>query len=530
MAPKSPDPDVSEVRKLFEDLGFTFCKEYLTIYENKKPYGEIDLIFTDPELDLLFLISVTVQKKDFSNKIREFFTKWQDDNHIKKVRDELRLSSRYKCIKLFFHTKISSPQTSYTPSKENNEFLFGKDEYQYFIHTAKWIGKWAKNDLLDFLQISLPSRLKGDIDAIKYVLQGTNAYLYLERADKLLKYCCISRRRDGKLGYQRALNPNRIAAIAKKIQKNSIMAFPNSILISCVEGFAFKDGSKGACSGEHVKIVTPDRPCACYVVDGQHRLLSFSQLTPEAQEEHFIPVVALADVNRPKEIQTFIEINSHQKKIDINLLYLLKADFDWNLKDNPREYYEKKTVEIIKRLNQNTLKNRIYIPNALHDAKRKGKITLATLAQALIKNNFTGKSSIFSSDEKQYDAISKIFQFMRIHLPNHASEPHHFFLNNKGLRVLFRLMQCYYKNHKNKKFFKSCEDFIIDLKAIIDDTFVTELENFYGEGGAARAVKEICERLRTKDKHAYPQFTDDLRLVKLPRIKSASRIKNIIPR
>lgn len=517
IAPKESDPDVPRVRQLFEDMGFVFVRESYVLKGEKGDKGEIDLIFKDPELEVLLFIEVTVQQKKYSDKIFKFFTKWKNEANVKSVIRELELSKKYRVVRLFVHTVKDKPETSYDVSPEGNEYLFGRQEYGYFKRSVETIGKWAKNDFLNFLSISLPKKCIAEIPAIKYKLRDTNAYLYLDRVNRLLKYCYISRRRDGDLGYQRSLSRSRITALAKKIKKNSILAFPNSILISCSNGFRFSgSGGVEAPEGAHIKINIPDQFCACRVVDGQHRLLGFSRLSESEQEDHLMPVIALEDIDKKDEIEAFIEINSHQKKIDVNLLYLLKADFQWDVSINPKEYYERQAVEMVKRLNKGTLKEMVYIPDALTDAKRKGKITLATLASTFIRNNFVGKNCLFKETEGTtcaYTEICKVFELTRKHLPSFAQKPSHFFLSNKGLRILFRIMQCYYRNLLKENISKDCDAFIYDLKMVINKEFIEELEKFYGDGGAGRAVREIVASLKAKDSQNYSKFTEDLRLV-----------------
>ncbi len=214
-------------------------------------------------------------------------------------------------------------------------------------------------------------------------------------------------------------------------------------------------------------------------------------------------------------MKTFIDINSTQKKIDRNLILVLEADFGWDKAINKKEYFEKVAVSVIKKLNENSsLRNKIYIPEAL--AKRKGKITLATLVSAILGNNFIGgRKHIFQEndeDEKTpFEEIKNIFSLLRKHIPNYSTDVGSFFLSNKGLRILFRIIQIYERNKLKLNIDFNRESLIDDLRGIFNDELVKKLEDYYGEGGAAKAVIEIFSLLKKEKRRKYRNFKTNLK-------------------
>jgi DGQHR domain-containing protein len=267
----------------------------------------------------------------------------------------------------------------------------------------------------------------------------------------------------------------------------------------------------------HVKINLPSYFSSCRVIDGQHRLLGFARVDEIFQEQHFIPVVAIENIDQHKEMRTFIEINSGQKKIDRNLILVLQADFDWDPNQNPKEYVEKQAVLVVKHLNEDKgspLQKKVFIPEAL--AKKKGRITLNTLVSAILGNNFIGgKYSLYQQDQNDidtpYQKLREVFILARKTLPKYASDINGFLLTNKGLRILFRLLQIYERNVSEKNIQMEIEKFFEDLKHVINDKFVERLQDFYGEGGVNKAVQEIQRVLKKYKKIIYEDFESDLR-------------------
>ena len=97
------------------------------------------------------------------------------------------------------------------------------------------------------------------------------------------------------------------------INRPDSLTFPNSILISTprlTEQIIPKENCP-----KITKINFPTSYTSCKIIDGQHRLLGFSKIPPELQQDHSLPVIAIPDLGENMEIKTFIAINTNQKRM-----------------------------------------------------------------------------------------------------------------------------------------------------------------------------------------------------------------------
>jgi len=519
------DPMVKEVGHLFLGLEFKFVAGGPeTIIERRgQTIGHIDLLFRDPKLRLLFFIEVSTQKERRSQKISHFFARWTQRGNIEVIQDRFQLPNTDRNLRLYFDLSKNEVclESIAQIVKEDGNRVLDQSDFDYFTDVYKKTGKWARNDLLSFLEVKPREETITRKDAIQFFLRDdVRAYAFVDSAINLLEYCYVSRRRKNDSGYQRTLERGRISGIAAKIT-DGILAFPNSILIRCVDSDQLcpELKQKSECP-VHVKIQIPNYFSTCRIIDGQHRLMSFSKLTERQQEAHFLPVVALENIEESDEVKAFIEINAGQKKMDINLILLLQAGFEWNLKTDEKEYFEKQAVIIAQRLNaEDPLKGKIFIPRALE--KKKGKVALATLVKAIISNNFIGENiHLYQPTHQDMDTphkrIKTIFVLLKLRMPRYCRDTDSFFLTNKGLRVLFRLVQIYERNTLNTTIERTLDEFFIDLERVFSDGLVKRLNDFYGEGGANKAVQEVFRILQAKaeTKKSYANIVGDLR--KLP--------------
>ncbi len=510
-----------EVGHLLLDLCFNLiaCGDEGKVYNSDKLIGQIDLLFVDKITKKILLVEVSRQQHDRADKAGNFFRKWSDKKNIQAVVNKFNLLSTYKFIYLYFDLSGEGRPDSVSVEVGKGEYYLTKDDFDYFKDAINKVGKFARNDFLSFLNIKPTEFGSVDKDAIQFYLgEDIRAYAYVDSVENLLKYCYVFRRKKDDKGYQRMLEKEKIARIANKISRGNILAFPNALLLSSPDNseLCAKQREKSDCPA-HVTIKIPKEYCACRIIDGQHRLLSFANLEQKYHESHFIPVVILENILQPDEMKTFIEINAGQKRIDKNLILVLEADFEWTLEDNPKEYLEKQAVEIVKKLNSSApLSGKIFIPHALE--KKKRKIMLNTFVSAIIGNNFIGgKFHLFQRDisdiEAPYSAMRLIFSKVKQYMPGHATDVGDFFLTNKGLRVIFRLIQIFERNKIAKKVTFEQEQFIKDLKLIMTNELVATVDEYYGEGGSTLATEKICALLKTKRRSAYSHFTSDLRSI-----------------
>ena len=490
------NPLENKVAKLFSNMGFKFIVANYDVIIKSERIGEIDLIFTHE--NFLFLIEISGEKGASQKKIA-FFSKWSEAKFLEPVRKSFNLSNK-KIIKLYFDFSKNSFNDE---SDSVNSFLGNKkssivgynEDYEYFESSVRKIGKWARNDFLDWIGVDDKNKYE-DIEAIQYHIQDLPVYTFVVRVDMLLNSCYISRRRRNSSdpGYQRTLNEKRISNIQHNIEVQNGLTFPNSILI-----YSPKLADKIIPKDESPKLVTirfPTSFCSCRVIDGQHRLLGFSKLEQEKLESYFLTVIALPEIDPKKEFTTFIDINSKQQKMDNNLILHLKSDFNWP--DNSKERLDQIGVRVAEKLNKKILKNRIYFGTA--DERKGSKITLVTFVPALRNNK-----QILSDEDETCKKVSKIFALIGEHMPK-LLQSDGFFNQNQGIRVLFRLVQLFERNQQSGKISVKQSDFFADLSHVLDEKMIQELFDYYGGGGATTATKQVIDRI----KEIYPQKYENM--------------------
>ncbi|MGD0597641.1 MAG: DGQHR domain-containing protein [Sedimentisphaerales bacterium] len=517
------DPKIQPLGNLLIDLGLELvaCGNEDIIKKNGRDIAQVDLLFKDKNVKTMFLIETSKQQRDRGEKANYFFSRLEKQETKTLIYGKYGVPDTYKALRIYFDLsgKPDCPLDNIVISPEKQNYWLTSYDFEYFCDARDKIGRWARNDLYSFLGVIPPNKTTVEKDAIQFYLgDNVRAYAYVDTAKNLLEYCYIFRRKREDAGYQRMLDKGRIGDIARKIEHRNIFTFPNSILLSCPDGdqLCVNPLSRSDCP-RTVKINIPSHFSACRVIDGQHRLLGFSKVDEIYQEQNFIPVVTIENIDQHKEMKTFIEINSGQKKIDRNLILVLQADFDWDPQQNPKEYVEKQAVQVVKNLNESNgspLRKKVFIPEAL--AKKKGKITLNTLVSAILNNNFIGgKYHLYQHDtndiDTPYQKLREVFILARKTFPEYASDIDGFLLTNKGLRILFRLLQVYERNVMANNVKMELKEFFEDLKNVIDDKVIEKLKDFYGEGGVNKAVQEIQRVLKKYNKVTYEDFESDLR-------------------
>lgn len=492
------------VAEMLLNMGFEYFDSNSIIENsNSQRVGEIDLLFGFE--DYLLIVEVSKDKHTSAKKIA-FFTKWAERANLELVRKKYDLRPR-KVIRIYFDLGTSTPEN---PSAETlritqkgsmNKIAY-LDDYGYFMSYLKKIGSWSKNDFLDWLEF-LDEDTTKTIDAIQFYIGDVPAFCFVERVDNLLKTCYVSRRKTKDLGYQRALKQTRVVQISQNIKKGASLSFPNSILISVphlTNGIALPEDCPKV-----VKIHFPTSYNKCRIIDGQHRLFGFSAVSTELRKMHSLPVIALQDYNRKKEIKTFVDINSKQQRIDSNLILLLKADLDWE--QGTKEFKEKIAVGVAEQLNSSYFKNRIYFGMA--DEYKGSKITLSTLVTAMVNNN-----QVLEDVKKTHSKIAEVFKLIQQVIPKYSFNDGAYFSQNQGIRVLFRLLYLIQRNYSSNTVQVSKEEFFGDLGTIFDDDLIANLREDYGLGGVNASVKRIIEKVQERYPDKYGDIKTSLTLLR----------------
>ena len=494
------DASEKKIAQLLYDIGFNFIAANSTIINDKsEPIGEIDLLFTHDNYLLVIEVSI---KHTANDKKTLFFNKWSNDTNVKFLINQHTLSSR-KIIRIYFDLSTTHPTSSQSTRNilENNSMnkIAYNDDYLYFKEQYEIIERWSKNDFLDWLELDGISENK-PLDAIQFYLGDTIAFCFAERVDVLLKSCYVSRRRNRIKGYQRILNKTRIDKMLKNIVKSESLTFPNSILISTPK-LTEKLESKENCP-KITKINFPTSYATCKIIDGQHRLLGFSKIDSELQKNYSLPIIAIPEFEKNNEVKTFIAINTNQKKIDANLLLLLKSDQSWGI--GTKEDREKIAVLVSMKLNETFLKNRIHFGLT---KKPKNHITLNTLVTSMNKNK-----QILDTFDDTYDKIQKLFKSVINNISNNAFHNDNFFGQNIGIRVLFRLSKLHEINVEQNNTSVSLDCFFKDLSPIMSkDEVIDNLGKFSSNVGVHDATKYLIKILEDTNAKQYSHMMTEFK-------------------
>jgi DGQHR domain-containing protein len=461
--------------------------------------GEIDGLFSFD--GHLMMVETTAERDVENDSVVAWFSKWEDRANINRVLTQYHLSPRMSHRLYFWLSRRRpdrlSPNVERVLQDRTNRIIF-LDEVERYEENLSIVGRWERNNFLNFLEIQREAIFRS-IPAILFYVSDKPAYAFSLSADKLLEVCYVSRRYKNELGFQRAIDKKRIDKIRRAIERKEFLTFPNSILINSLSVLCSNKPPRETCP-TNVTVNLPQDYSSCKVIDGQHRLLGFSRVNAETARAYNLAVVAFEGLSNREEADTFVVINSEQKKVDANLVLLLKSDSEW-----PQDsdfFLQKVAVDVVKKLEHSShLRGRIYMGYA--DQERADTwVTLATLVRAMIQNKFVAqRNGLFQSDpsdtETPYRSIREIFATMaRLRFPYFVGSADRFFLSNKGLRILFRFVHLYHRNFQANNISVTIDEVLQLLAANISPAVKRDLQNYYGEGGAKRAVEQLVETLR----------------------------------
>jgi DGQHR domain-containing protein len=447
---------------------------------NKIEEGEIDGVFCDDVNQLYIIYDDSIKQEDRQDKISKFLNKWKDSSNQQTIREELKLKD-YPIYIIYIDKseKLGKLDSIKYILDDYTKILYTED-YLYFEKIYKTVGNWAKNDLLNFLNIKPRKIKKESISATQIWIGNTPAFIFADRVENILHYSFISRRKNNSVGYQRLVDKKRVEKMALLIKSNQINAFPNSILLNCIDEINFTPKPRSECPCK-VEFDLPSNFSSCKVVDGQHRLLAFSKLESRIQDSHSLPIVLFQNMPLEGEIQTFIEINDSQKGIDPNLIYSLKADMQFQV--GTKENREKTAVMIAKKLSESVglFKENVFFGNA--GEERKKKITLTTIVQSIINFRIVDSNNGFLQIEEQdiETPYLKIKDFVSNLLAKDSLNIN-FYKSNNGIQLILKFTSLIHRNIE-KGFLKiSIEESINSFTISVNKNKVA-LQKKYGKGG-----------------------------------------------
>jgi|694.fasta_scaffold93503_3 DGQHR domain-containing protein len=486
-----------DTANFFDRIGLKCIDLSFKIKDDKgKDTGEIDGIFIDIENEVILIYDESKQQKKSNDKITKFFTKWLNQDNESKIFENLPDLPFYPIHIIYINkmqtrdeTDLSSIQYLLKP----NTSIIHKDDFNYFSHLSENIGKWTKNDLYNFIDI-FPPQMRIEIEATQIYIGNNPAYIFADRPDRILKYSYVSRRRDQDEGYQRMVDIKRVNEITKSLKEGNIMGFPNSILLNSTVKIIQNPFTKSQCP-KQIKIAIPNHYSSCRIVDGQHRVLSFSMLEHPLQTKFNLPIVLIDNMPEQEEIKMFLEINNNAKSVDTNLEYELTSKLDWD--KSSKDYLIKVGVKIVNELEKkNPLKGNIY-KGIVGDVKKE-KITLLAIVNSFIKNKFIDYDGGILQKENNLDDIkspSDLLQIILTEININAKEKDYFF-SNRGIELTFNYLSILMsKLDKEDENFENLLKEEIKKMIIVVDSNVGELSKYQGAQGNKDALELIKNKI-----------------------------------
>jgi DNA sulfur modification protein DndB len=320
----------------------------------------------------------------------------------------------------------------------------------------QFLARYLKGEKVEGLKIEVP--------ATRGTMGGTTFYNFLISPFDLLKIGYISHKTSSSVNdfetYQRMIKPSRLKNIAKYVDEGG--KFPTNIVINFKSRAglqfhkiqSFEDTTFG-------KLVLPGQYAAAWVIDGQHRLYSFSYTRKQKgrAKPHVLPVLAFANLAVADEMKMFVDINCEQVRVSRGLLNEIYASLHHD-SDDLSERLEAQYARIALRLDEmqaSPIRDRVITVSKDKDHYR--CLTLTSLADGINENKFLGAVSgatitpgpltDLSGDldltlEKAADVFVGYFGVLAKGVHAHwmlGDAKGGFLCTNNGLRALLRLLR-----------------------------------------------------------------------------------------
>jgi len=445
-----------ETAQFFSALGLECVSLCFKIRaEDGTEITDIDGIFLDRENKIILIYDDSKKDRDSNAKIAVFFSKCKETRYEQQIYDSHPDLPQYP-IKILYVDKARDSSDSGTNLaslqhvlNENTAILF-QDDFSYFKDLSDKLGVWARNDLYNLLNIKLPSA-RIEIDAIKIFIGDTPAYLYAAKPHDILKYAFVSRRRNNEHGYQRMVDFKRTKEISEKLKGGKIAGFTNSILLNSTIHLEERENISKSHTPKNVKLIISNHFASCKIVDGQHRLLSFTNLTEVEQSRFSLPVVLMDKLSNDEEKKMFLEINKNAKSVDPNLEYEIVSDIT-NWDRDSEEFKTRLAVILIKKLSTSApIKRNVYFGNV--GETKSENITLKAFADVLIKFKFIDPvKNIFNkaiqSDQDVKEVASKLKKILG--LANQIITDKKYLVSNRGIELICGFTAFLFTEHLDK--------------------------------------------------------------------------------
>lgn len=247
--------------------------------------------------------------------------------------------------------------------------------------------------------------------------------VFLAPAKTIWEFAKINQRNpDEQEGYQRALSPSRVAAIARFIEKGNCI--PNNVVLSLDHEHARIEGST---------LIIDKTAEAGWVIDGQHRLAGAKESTTDVM----LSVVAFVGLPLPEQIQQFVTINREAKGVPTSLYYDLLKHLPPGKSD--ADVAKEKAADIANELKKD--EDSPFYSRIVVGSPKKGQLSLTNFVRKiapLLRDN-TGKLNTYSRYE-QIGVINNYYKALRHVFADHFEFPKSTFFRTLGFGAIINAL------------------------------------------------------------------------------------------
>ncbi len=424
-----------------------------------------------------------------------------------------RFTGKYAQVKFAVITKdISFTADTEDYAKSTGILLIRSEWIDEYRRIRGILGDTTKYHMLSDLGIRRLTFDGEPIPALSMDLNGQLAYTFSIEPENLLRFAYVFRRGvPSDMAYQRTLKTHRLDDIADFLEDGGF--FANNIILVFKEDVRFDEadieklGLPAPFKGSIGRLRIPSGYCTAQIIDGQHRVYSFSKAKKAATRLPLL-VTAFVNMNELDQARLFLKINQEQKSVDPNLL--------WDLHGQLSPEKDLGTISnLVKELHTSKgspLRGRIWVPK---EAFRKGHrdLRLSNICKGIYDRQLVreeprlvGKDfNLWTGDPSTTKRrASRVIRGCLTAISNNPSLKDDwdkgrkgFFRSNNGINVLFRIIRemLIYKNGKipSGKEWEKMAKGIVNWFSKVPRPLGTRTSS---EGGRAEVAIEIMKQLQ----------------------------------
>ena len=349
----------------------------------------------EPDTDFSFkevLDTIKGYKEDISDSIKEHFNNQEVDIAFCLITKNYNVSPANLRI-----------------AKGNGISMLNEYDLKYYSDLYKSLGEFAKNQILsDIFRDKPPKSIQTIVPAIKTTMAGNVAYTFFIQPAKLLPLAYVAHRRpndpDMDKSYQRMIRKSSLKSIRQYIKQDGFFANNIIVNISTTDGCYFETNDEGPVQKGTLHL--PDHFKSIWVIDGQHRLYSYSGM-PQA-ETSVVAVTAFEQMDPETQSRIFLDINSTQKKVNPNLLCAVDAKAKFK-SDVMEDWAPSLNVVIFEQMSEDPSSALYGKVKRELDPSCKGVITIKSLRDVMNKTKLIGslnKAKMFEPGPLYHDKPS----------------------------------------------------------------------------------------------------------------------------